>query len=52
MCDAWVCTLWKAAGVVGDDFQCTETTNWDILALPLFGPVCKGFCSLSKNQKF
>eukprot|EP00668_Euglena_longa_P046329 GGOE01062014.1.p1 GENE.GGOE01062014.1~~GGOE01062014.1.p1 ORF type:complete len:545 (+),score=114.45 GGOE01062014.1:132-1637(+) len=40
MCDAWVCTLWKASGMFGvltDRFQCTESTNWDIVALPVFG---------------
>jgi hypothetical protein len=39
MCDAWVCTVWKEAGIFGDlrdQFQCTESTNWDILTLPLF----------------
>lgn len=42
MCDAWVCTLWKAAGLFGaaaDRFQCTEGTNWDVVALPVFGQV-------------
>ena len=44
MCDAWVCTLWKAGGLFGslkDEVQCTESTNWDILTLPFFAKVCK-----------
>eukprot|EP00996_Jenningsia_fusiforme_P006206 NODE_744_length_1937_cov_23.815148_g689_i0.p1 GENE.NODE_744_length_1937_cov_23.815148_g689_i0~~NODE_744_length_1937_cov_23.815148_g689_i0.p1 ORF type:complete len:568 (-),score=82.53 NODE_744_length_1937_cov_23.815148_g689_i0:154-1857(-) len=39
MCDAWVCTLWKSSGVMGDmgdKLQCTEFTNWDVTSLPFF----------------
>lgn len=39
MCDAWACTLLKSAGVfgeMGDQFQCTESTNWDVSALDLY----------------
>jgi len=39
MCDALVCSLWKAGGLFGDiadDIQCTEFTNWDAWGLKFF----------------
>jgi len=39
MCDALVCSLWKAGGLFGDladKVQCTEFTNWDAWGLTLF----------------
>lgn len=39
MCDALVCSLWKAGGLFGDladKIQCTEFTNWDAWGLQLF----------------
>jgi hypothetical protein len=39
MCDALVCSLWKAGGLFGDladKVQCTEFTNWDAWGLKLF----------------
>eukprot|EP00441_Pelagodinium_beii_P037093 CAMPEP_0197640308 /NCGR_PEP_ID=MMETSP1338-20131121/14644_1 /TAXON_ID=43686 ORGANISM="Pelagodinium beii, Strain RCC1491" /NCGR_SAMPLE_ID=MMETSP1338 /ASSEMBLY_ACC=CAM_ASM_000754 /LENGTH=604 /DNA_ID=CAMNT_0043213145 /DNA_START=37 /DNA_END=1851 /DNA_ORIENTATION=- len=39
MCDALVCSLWKAGGLFGglkDEVQCAEFTNWDAYGLKLF----------------
>jgi hypothetical protein len=38
VCNVFVCAMWKASGMFSDqpDFQCTETTNWDIETLAIF----------------
>jgi hypothetical protein len=39
VCDVFVCELWRAAGLfnnLGDEFQCTEATNWDVYTLTMF----------------
>ena len=38
VCNVFVCSIWKAGGLFADqpDFQCSETTNWDIEALKIF----------------
>jgi hypothetical protein len=44
MCDALVCSMWKAGGLFGDiadQVQCTEFTNWDAWGLKLFDPDAK-----------
>jgi len=38
VCNVFVCSMWKAGGLFADqpDFQCTETTNWDVETLNIF----------------
>lgn len=39
VCDVFVCSVWKAAGLFGnltDSIQCTEFTNWDAYSLNIF----------------
>jgi len=39
VCNVFVCAVWKAAGIFQNmqgDFQCAESTNWDIYALNIF----------------
>jgi len=39
VCDVFVCSMWKAAGLFGalsDQIQCTEFTNWDAYAMDFF----------------
>jgi len=39
VCDVFVCSMWKHAGLFGnisDEIQCTEQTNWDVYAMEFF----------------
>jgi len=39
VCDVFVCSMWKHAGLFGelsDQIQCTEQTNWDVYAMNFF----------------
>eukprot|EP01102_Stenamoeba_stenopodia_P022692 TRINITY_DN9549_c0_g1_i4.p1 TRINITY_DN9549_c0_g1~~TRINITY_DN9549_c0_g1_i4.p1 ORF type:complete len:568 (+),score=96.16 TRINITY_DN9549_c0_g1_i4:72-1775(+) len=39
VCDVFVCSVWKHAGLFGDltdQIQCTEFTNWDAYSLNIF----------------
>jgi len=39
VCDVFICSVWKAAGMLGDvPFNCAEATNWDIYTLNVFDP--------------
>jgi len=39
VCDVYVCSIWKAAGLfksINDEIQCTELTPWDVYTLNFF----------------
>ena len=65
VCNVFVCSMWKAGGIFSDqpDFECGETTNWDIETIKIFDDnfvrpdVCVAadpnskFCQLSGNYR-
>jgi len=36
VCDVFVCNMWRAGGIVGDDFQCAELTPRDVYSMNVF----------------
>jgi len=36
VCDVFVCNMWRAGGIIGDDFQCSELTPRDVYSMNVF----------------
>jgi len=36
VCDVFVCNMWRAGGIVGNEFQCAELTPRDVYSMNVF----------------
>jgi hypothetical protein len=36
VCDVFVCNMWRAGGIIGDEFQCAELTPRDVYSMNVF----------------